>query len=172
MLPKSIQKPLSGALFLKPQHRQTMFAKNCTPPMRKPHFCISRTFKNCSFSAKKSLPKSYFFAMPLGTQFFQFSTTKIIFSGPTWSPTWDPKHHFLYKSASGDQQPSQDLPRYPKPPPGPLRNSFIEYTFFALDKLMHQNPTSSRLLACVAPDSDPLSPCDPARAAAYSSKLA
>ena len=27
------------------------------------------------------------------------------------------------KSASGDQQPSQDLPRPPKPPPAPLRNS-------------------------------------------------
>ena len=110
--PKSLPKPPSGALFLKPQHRQTNFAKNCTPPKRKPHFCISRTFKNCSFFAKKSLQNRTFFATPLGTPFYWLLTSKNTFFWPNMEPNLGSKtsHFFInrHRETSKPPKTSQD----------------------------------------------------------------
>ena len=129
--PKSLPKPPSGALFFKLQHRQTIFAKTCTPPKRKPHFCISRTFKNCSFFAKKSLQNRTFFATRLGTPFYLLPS-KNIFFWPNMEPNLGSKtlHFFTNRHREASNPPKTPKTASKTPPelfPGaskPLQNVF------------------------------------------------
>ena len=80
--------------------------------MRKPHFCISRTFKKCIFFTQKAFQNRTFFTTPLGTQFFQFSTSKNTFFWPNMEPNLGSKTlHFLtnrHRETSNPPKTSQD----------------------------------------------------------------
>ena len=77
------------------------------------------TFKKCKFFTKKSFQNHTFFATPLGTQFFQFSTSKNTFFWPNMEPNLGSKtsHFFINrhretsnppKTSQGPQNPLQD----------------------------------------------------------------